>query len=350
MKIDIKYYEECNNLSKKKAAKDFISPEIDWTENEYDKLVKLAYEFKAKAKRKQPTLNILKGKTLFMLFYASSLRTRTGMESAMTALGGHAQMITPESIFSHEGVSDIARVLNTYGDGIAIRIWGKMFNFYYGKGNVFLNEFAKWADIPIISMEDDIFHPHEALEELMTIKDKFKKLKGLKAVYTWAYAPSVWKPVSVPQSLITIWTRYGMDVTLAHPKGLELDPKIIETCKKNASKSGGSFEISNNMEEAIRGANVVHAKSYMCLRLAPPNTEYYDENAVKELYGKYKDWIMDQKKLDLMDSKRMYLHCLPADRGYEVTDEVIDGPDSGVWLNQENRPHAKKAILVSTMK
>jgi N-acetylornithine carbamoyltransferase len=332
------------------VSRDFISPEFDWSKEEYDNLLNLAYSFKEKVARKQDISKTLKNKTLFMLFYAASLRTRTGFEAAMTDLGGHAQMITPESIFTQEGVQDIARVLSTYGHGIAIRVWGKMFNFYYGKGNALLRDFAKWADIPVISMEDDMFHPHEALEELMTIKDKFKKLKGLKVVYSWAYAPSPWKPVSVPQSLITIWTKYGMDVTLVHPRGLELDSNIIEKCKKNASESGGNFSITNDMKEALKGANVVHAKNYMVLKMAPPNTNNYDENAAREFCAKYKDWTLDQKNFDLLDSKRLYLHCLPADRGFEVANDVIDGPDSGVWLNQKNRPYAKKAILTSVMK
>jgi N-acetylornithine carbamoyltransferase len=209
---------------------------------------------------------------------------------------------------------------------------------------------AKWATIPVISMECDMFHPHEALEELMTIKDTFGTFKNLKVVYSWAYSPSVWKPVSVPQSLLLIWTKYGMDVTLAHPPGFELDPRIIEECKKNADRYGGSFKIVNNMDEAVEGADLVHAKAYHSLKLCPPNVPRFDEAKMKDLFNKYKDWIMDERRLEKMSKRGVYIHCLPVDRGYEATDEVIDGPRSVVWLNQEERIHAKKAILVSVIK
>jgi N-acetylornithine carbamoyltransferase len=329
-------------------GRDFIEPELIWTKEEYDVLLDLAWDFKNRAARgERPEL--LHGKTLFMVPYASTLRTRSGLEAAMTQLGGHAQMIEPGHIYSQEAIADVARVFSTYGDAIASRVFGNLFGFVYGKGNQFLKDFAKWADIPVISMECDMFHPHEPLEELMTIQDRLGTLKGVKAVYSWAYAPSPWKPLSIPQSLLLIWTKYGMEVTAAHPEGLEMDPNIMEACRKNADESGGSFEIVNDMDEALDGADVIHAKSYTCLKMCPPNVPVFNEQDVKDVFNKHKDWIMTQEKLDLMSKRGIYLHCLPADRGYEVTDEVIDGPRSAVWTNQDERIHAKKAIVTSVM-
>ena len=328
-------------------GRDFIAPELEWRREEYDFLLNLAFDFKKRAtKGERPEL--LRGKTLFQILYTGTLRTRTGLAAAMTQLGGHSEIVPPGG-HGGEAVKDMIRCLNTYGDAIATRVFGEQLGFYYGKGNELIREMAHWADIPVISMECDMFHPHEPLEELMTIKDTLGTLKNLKVIYSWAYSPSVWKPVSIPQSLILAWTKYGMEVTLAHPEGFDLDPKIIEECKKNADRYGGSFEITNDMDEAVEGADVVHAKAYHSLKLCPPNVPVFDEEKMKEAFSKHKDWIMDQRKLDMMSKRGIYIHCLPVDRGYEATDEVVDGPRSAVWTNQEERIHAKKAILISVM-
>jgi ornithine carbamoyltransferase len=328
-------------------GRDFIAPELEWTREEYDLLLELAYDFKkSAAKGERPPL--LKNKTLFQILYTGTLRTRTGLEAAMTQLGGNSYIVPPGG---HEGeaVKDMIRCLNTYGDAIASRVFGEQFDFYYGKGNAVLREMAKWADIPVINMECDMFHPHEPLEELMTIKDRLGTLKNLKVVYSWAYSPSVWKPVSIPQSLLLAWTKYGMEVTLAHPEGFDLDPKIIEECRKNSDKFGGTFEISHNMDEAVEEADVVHAKAYANLTLCPPKVSKFNEARMKEEFSKHKDWIMNERRLDLMRKRGIYIHCLPVDRGYEATDEVIDGPMSAVWTNQEERIHVKKAIVTSVI-
>lgn len=328
-------------------GRDYIAPELEWTREEYDVLLDLAFDFKKRsAIGERPEM--LKRKTLFQILYTGTLRTRTGLAAAMTQLGGHSEIVPPGG-HGGEAVKDLIRCLNTYGDGIATRVFGEQFGFHYGKGNKLIREMARWADIPVISMECDMFHPHEPLEELMTIKDRLGTLKNLKVVYSWAYAPSVWKPVSVPQSLLLGWTKYGMEVTLAHPVGFDLDPKILQECRKNADRYGGSFEVTNDMNKAVEGADVVNAKAYHSLKLCPPAVPEFNEEKMKEEFNKHKDWIMNQAKLDKMNKKGIYIHCLPVDRGYEATDEIVDGPRSAIWTNQEERIHAKKAILVSVM-
>ncbi|WP_455367815.1 ornithine carbamoyltransferase [[Eubacterium] cellulosolvens] len=328
-------------------GRDYIAPELEWTREEYDLLLDLAFDFKKRAARgERPEL--LRNKTLFQILYTGTLRTRTGLAAAMTQMGGNSEQVPPGG-HGEEKVKDMIRCLNTYGDAIASRVFGEQFGFHYGKGNQLIREMARWADIPVINMECDMFHPHEPLEELMTIKDRIGTYKNLKVVYSWAYSPAVWKPVAIPQSLILAWTKYGMEVTLAHPKGFTMDPKILDECKKNADRYGGSFDITNDMDEAVQGADVVHAKAFHSLNLCPPQVPTFDEEKVKESFSKNKDWIMDQRRLDMMSKRGIYLHCLPVDRGYEATDEVIDGPRSAVWTNQEERIHAKKAILVSVM-
>jgi N-acetylornithine carbamoyltransferase len=328
-------------------GRDFIAPELEWTKEEYDLLLNLAFRFKKKSSRSK-RLELLSGKTLFQILYTGTLRTATGLTAAMTRLGGHSETVPPRG-HGGEAVKDMVRCLSTYGDAIAARVFGEQFGYQYGKGNQLLREMAQWATVPIINMECDMFHPHEPLEELMTIRDTFGSFKNLKVVYSWAYSPAVWKPVSVPQSLLLAWTKYGMHVTLAHPEGFDLDAKIMDECRKNADRYGGSFEVTNDMVEAVEGADVVHAKAFHSIGHCPPRVPAFNEQNVRETFDKHKDWIMDEGKLDRMSKRGIYLHCLPVDRGYEATDEVVDGPRSAVWTNQQERIYAKMAILVSVM-
>ena len=202
-------------------GRDFIAPELEWTREEYDLLLDLAFDFKKRAARGERISDILKGRTLFQILYTGTLRTRTGLAAAMTQLGGHSEIVPPGG-HGGEAVKDLVRCLSTYGDAIATRVFGEQFGFHYGKGNELIREMAHWADIPVISMECDMFHPHESLEELMTIKDRLGSFKNLKVVYSWAYSPSVWKPVSVPQSLLLAWTKYGICLLYTSPSPRDL--------------------------------------------------------------------------------------------------------------------------------
>lgn len=302
----------------------------------------------------------LKAKTLFMLFYNRSLRTRNSFEAGMSQLGGHAHFLNPEDVYTPvlpgddvayttERISDVARVLARYGHGIAIRIYGKHAKFMYGRGNRVVREFAKWADIPVINMECDMYHPCQAMADIMEIKERFNDLKGKKFVMSWAYTPSVEKPMAVPQSCVLVTTHFGMDVVLAHPKGFELDPQVIKWCAENADRYGGSFETTYDMKEAFEGAHVVYPKSWWSLDMVPPRTGAPDFDGLKKLFDSNKAWICDQAKMDLIAKDGVYMHCLPADRGYEVEDAVIDGPQSIVFDQAENRLHVQKAIMAMTM-
>jgi len=345
-------------------GKDFITTQ-EWSEEELETVFEVALDLKRKFAMGEPH-EYLRGKTLFMIFYNPSLRTRNSFEAGMTQLGGHAHYLAPEKIYTptlgpeetksgklieetRERISDTARVLSRYGHAISIRIFGEPTKWVYGFGNRVIREFAYWADIPVINMECDMYHPCQAMADVLTLKEKLGKLEGKKFVMSWAYSPSPWKPVSVPQSLVLLPTRYGMDVVLAHPEGLELDPKIIELAKKNAEESGGSFEISYDMNEAFEGADVVYPKSWTSIKFLPPQTEKPNFDAIKEIFEKNRDWICTQEKLDLCNKHVLYMHCLPADRGYEVTDEVIDGPHSVVFDEAENRLHVQKAIMLLVM-
>lgn len=344
-------------MSKSLKGRDFITTQ-EWSREELDKILGFSMELKEKQKKGIPH-KILEGKTLYMLFYNPSLRTRNSFETGIFQLGGQGIYLSPTAVYRPalvgdevpyvtERISDVARVLSRYGDAIAIRIYGEPVNWIYGKGNEIVREFAKWADIPVINMECDMFHPCQAMADVFTIKEKLGTLEGKKVVVSWTYSGGI-KPVSVPQSCILVFTRFGAEVILAHPKGLELDPKIISWARNNADESGGSFEITYNMDEAFEGADVVYPKSWGSLAFMPPKVSKVNKKGMLELFNMHRDWIATAERLDLCAKDVIYMHCLPADRGMEVTDEVIDGPHSAVFEEAENRLHVQKAIMALLM-
>jgi ornithine carbamoyltransferase len=340
-------------------GRDYISL-LTYTREEIETLLGVALDLKRKFATGQPH-RLLSDKSLFMIFYNQSLRTRNSFEAGMTQLGGHAHFLDPgkiytpalegdERAYSTERVSDVARTLARMGHGISIRMYGEPVGWVYGKANAIVNEFARWADIPIINMECDKYHPCQALADLLTVKEKLGGFRGRRFVMSWAYSPSVEKPLSVPQSAVIGATKMGMEVILAHPKGLELDPEVIKACQVNAENSGGSFQISNDMQSAFRGADVLYPKSWTCLENIPPHSGRPEMDKTEKLFNENKDWICDQAKMDLAQPGAIYMHCLPCDRGFEVTDEVIDGPKSVVFDEAENRLHVQKAVMVLTMR
>lgn len=334
------------------AGRDFITW-LDFTRDEINTILDTAQDLKRRHIRGELQTNILPGKTLFMLFYNTSLRTRNSFEAGMTQLGGHAHFLQPgavytpalkgeEKAYSTELVSDVARVLSEMGNAVAIRIYGQKTGWQYGKGNKILQEFAKWASIPVINMEEDGFHPCQALADVMTMQEKMgKDLTGKKFTMSWAYSGSVEKPLSVPQSAIISAAMMGMEVTLAYPEGLDLDSKVIEATEDLTRNYGGSFQIVHDMDEAFKGADVVYPKSWT---LQPTNGPAADLEKAKEIFEANKDWIATKERMELTNDG-YYMHCLPADRDMEVTDEVIDGPDSIVFEQAGNRLHAQKGLL-----
>ena len=325
-------------MEDKFAGKHYIG-DMDWSMDEMNTLFNVARELKEKFKRGIPHAT-LRDKTLFMIFFEQSTRTRNSFEAGITQLGGHAHDLTPDKMqISHgESPKDTAIVLSRYGHGIAIR------NCFWGIGNKYINEVAKYSEVPIFNMQCDIYHPCQALADLMTIKEKFNnELRGRKFVISWAYAPSYTKPLSVPQSLILLMTRFGMDVTLAHPPEFKLMPEIVKQAKQNAKEAKCKFEIVHDMDTAFKGAHVVYPKSWGGFL----TTESKEESM--QISKKYTSWICDQRRMKLTAKDSLYMHCLPADREYEVTDEVIDGPRSVIYDEAENRLHAQKALMVLTM-
>ncbi len=284
----------------------------------------------------------LPDKTIFLMFFDKSTRTRNSFEAGMTQLGGHAHFLTADVMqVSHgESPKDTGIILSSYGHAIAIR-----HDLIPGEGNVYIREVAKWASVPVINMQCDVDHPCQTLADLMTIREqRGHDLRGLKIAVSWAYAPSYAKPLSVPQGLIMLMPRFGMDVVLAHPPEYGLMPETVEAAFENARRGGGKFTMVDSMDEAFLDADVVIPKSWGCLDTMGAKPE-----ESLRIAKQYTRWICDAERMKLARPDVLYMHPLPADRGNEVTDEVIDGPNSVVYQEAENRLHTAKAIMALTM-
>jgi len=337
-------------------GRDFITW-LDFSRDEIEAMLDTAHDLKRKFIRRE-SHKVLEDQTLHMLFYNTSLRTRNSFEAGMTQLGGHAHFLqsdvvyTPalkgeEIAYKTERISDVARVLAEMGDAIAIRIYGKPTGWRYGKGDRIIREFAEWSKVPVINMEDDMYHPCQALADVMTMQEKLgHNLQGKKFVMSWAYSGSVAKPLAVPQSAIVSAAMMGMDVTLAHPEGLDLDPNILQATQNLAKKNGGAFTITHdNMDKTFQDAVVVYPKAWTS---QPTDGGAWDEEKAKAIFEANKDWICTKDKMALTDDA-IYMHCLPADRDMEVTDEVIDGPNSVIIEEAANRLHAQKGMMALIM-
>lgn len=319
-------------------GRDFIG-DLDFSKEEVETVLDVAWDLKRKRALREPHA-LLRDKTLAMLFFFTSTRTRGSFEAGMAQLGGHAAFIDSETTqISHgDTAKEIGEIFGRYFDGIAIRQCDWQF------GNRYENEVAAASRVPILNMQDDVYHPFQCLADLMTIfEKKGRDLRRKKMVVSWAYAASYSKPISVPQSLILQMTRFGMDVVLAHPPEFQLMPDIVQQAQDNAKKYGTGFEIVHDMDEAFKDADIVYPKSW-----GPLLTTTGKEDG-KALIDKYKSWITDQRRMELCKEDAIYMHCLPADRNLEVTDEVIDGRHSVVYDEAENRLHAQKAVMALTM-
>ncbi|PJF31230.1 MAG: ornithine carbamoyltransferase [Candidatus Thermofonsia Clade 1 bacterium] len=320
-------------------GRDLIT-EQEWTLEELETVFDVAWDLKRRRALGEPHA-LLRDKVLAMLFFFTSTRTRTSFEAGMAQLGGHAMFIDSETtqIAHGDTAKEIGEIVGRYADGIAIRQCD--WNF----GNKYIREVAKYSRVPVLNMQCDVYHPFQILADAMTLMERFgRNLKGRKIAVSWAYAASYQKPISVPQSLILLMTRLGMNVALAHPPEYKLMPEIVQQAQDNARKSGGSLEITHDMDEAFKDADAVYPKSWGALLTTTDN----EESA--RIGKKYTDWICDARRMSLAKEHAVYMHCLPADRGLEVTDEVIDGPQSIVYDEAENRLHVQKAVMALTMR
>jgi N-acetylornithine carbamoyltransferase len=322
------------------AGRDFIST-ADWSADELGLALDAAKELKDAFKTGRPH-RLLPDRTLFMIFFDLSTRTRNAFEAGMTQLGGHAHFIDANTsqIAHGETPHDMGIILSSYGHGIAIR-----HDKVPGEGNRYMRAVADHASVPIINLQCDEDHPTQQMADLMTIEEVFgtRNLKGMRICVSWAYAPSYAKPMSVPQGLALLLPRFGADLVIARPPEYRLMPHVMERARRLAADGGGRVVEVEDMDEGFRGAQVVYPKSWGAEHL------FGNEREALALNAQYKAWICDARRMELAAEDAIYMHCLPADRGNEVSDEVIDGPQSVVFQEAENRLHTAKALLALTM-
>ena len=267
----------------------------------------------------------LAGKTLGMIFQKASTRTRVAFEVGIYQLGGHALFLSPRDIQLGRGetIQDTAQVLSRMLDSIMIRTFD----------HEEVLELAKWADIPIINGLTDLLHPTQVIGDLMTIQEHKGRLQGLKLAF-------IGDGNNVVHSLLFGGAKVGMDVVVATPPGFEPDPHILSLAQQDAQATGAKLWIVNDPAEAAQGADVLYTDVWASMGQE-------DEAATKE--QKFLKYQINQSLLSLAHPEAIVMHCLPAKRGKEITDEVMDGSQSVVFDEAENRLHAHKAIMALTM-
>jgi N-acetylornithine carbamoyltransferase len=342
-------------------GRDFITLR-DFTRAEIETMLEVGLRLKSERSKRHAHTDILPTRTLFMMFFNPSLRTRNSFEVGIFELGGHANFLEPsatrlpalegeEIAYKTERISDVARVLSSMGDAIAIRILGDVVGWEYDKGLRIIQEFAKWSEVPVINMEDNIFHPCQGMADVMTLWELYgKDLRGRKLGVSWTYSPSTKKPIAPHHDFMYAASLFGPDIVFAHPPELRIDPEIEEAIQSTVEANGGSYAVVDSMEEAAENADVLYAKNYVCLDLLPPVESEPKHDEMANLFSKYQGWIADEKRMNLAKPDARYMHCLPCERGFEVSNEVLDGKWGVTAFDEaENRLHAQKGVMACIM-
>ncbi len=322
----------------------------EWAKEELDRVLELAARMK-RHRFSDRYAQVLKHKTFFMFFYNPSVRTRQSFEVAATELGGHAQFLEPKAMrlktatTAGETVEDAAKVMSRYAAGLGIRILEDKIS-RYGEGDELIREYAEHASIPVFSMAHDRYHPMQGLADIMGIREHLgPDLKGKKILVTWAHGALARSLCSVQEALL-ICSRYGMDVTVAHPEGYDLDEEVLSWTKANCEAHGAKFEIVHDPRSGYEGAHVVYSRNWMSPKAYEGGTFHKQEEIERAL--KLTDWICDAERMALTNDA-LFTHPMPIDRGREVTDEVASGPRSIIYDVAENRLHVQKAVMALTM-
>jgi N-acetylornithine carbamoyltransferase len=293
----------------------------------------------------------LDGRSVALVFFNPSLRTRASMQVGIYELGGNAVILEPGgtswTLEHRDGVvmdgnktehlAEFVRVLERYVSAIGVRTFAELKDWETERTDPILNAFAKYATVPIINLESAMHHPCQSMADMMTIREKLGAGKK-KVLLTWAWHPKP-LPMAVPNSFALAAAQFGHDLRIAHPVGYELDEKLVAEIEQYSASNGGSVEFTNDAHSAFDDVEVVYAKSW-------GGKQFYGETEKDIEYraALRNDWIVDEAKMARTHDAK-FMHCLPVRRNVIVTDGVIDSANSVVIDEAENRLHIQKAIL-----
>lgn len=307
----------------------------------------------------------LSGRSVALVFFNPSLRTRASMQVGIYELGGNAVILEPGTtswtLEHREGVvmdggktehlKEFVRVLGRYVAAIGVRTFAELKDWETERTDPVLSAFEKYATMPVINLESAMHHPCQAMADMMTIREHFGRNptgsevapSRARVLLTWAWHPKP-LPMAVPNSFALAAAQFGHDLRIAHPKGYELDDELMESIRRQAAANGGSVEVVNDVDAAFDGVEVVYAKSWGSRNF------YGDQEGDVAERAQYRDrWIVDEAKM-ARTNNAAFMHCLPVRRNVIVTDGVIDSPNSLVIDEAENRLHVQKAILTKLIK
>jgi N-acetylornithine carbamoyltransferase len=323
----------------------------DWTREELEGLLEAASRFKRDEDLRKP----LAGRSVALVFFNPSLRTRASMQVGVYELGGNPVVLEPGgtswTLEHREGVvmdgdktehvSEFVRVLARYCSAIGVRTFAALKDWNEERRDPVLAAFAKYSDVPVINLESAMHHPCQAMADMMTVREKLGE--GRKRVLlTWAWHPKP-LPMAVPNSFALAAAQVGHDLTIAHPPGYELDEGLLGEINSLAFDAGATVSVTHDVEEAFDGQQVVYAKSWGSRMFYGSPADDIEERAPYR-----REWIVDAEKMRRTDNA-VFMHCLPVRRNCIVTDEVIDSSDSVVIDEAENRLHVQKALMASLL-
>ena len=315
-------------------------------------LINSAIELKAHVSKVKP----LADRSVALVFFNPSLRTRASMQVAIYQLGGNPVVLEPGSTswsLEHragavmdgdktEHLKEFVRVLERYVSAIGVRTFAEMKDWESERTDPVLNAFADYANVPVVNLESAMHHPCQAMADMMTIREKLGSKKK-KILLTWAWHPKP-LPMAVPNSIALAAAQFGHDLRIAHPSGYELDGELLKDVEALAAENGGSVKFTNNVNDAFDGADAVYAKSWGSSQFyGSPETDMAFRADMRQ------NWIVDAEKMSKTNDA-IFMHCLPVRRNVVVTDDVIDSGRSVVIDEAENRLHIQKAILLQLIK
>lgn len=324
----------------------------DFSRAELEEIIESALRFK----KGEITEKLLGGKSVGLVFFNPSLRTRASMQVGIYELGGNPVILEPGgtswTLEHRDGVmmdgdktehlAEFVRVLERYVSAIGVRTFAHLQNWQEERLEPVLSAFEKYSSKPLINLESAMHHPCQSMADMMTIRERFGK-KRKKVLLTWAWHPKP-LPMAVPNSFALASAQFGHDLRIAHPEGYELDGELLSEVEAQAKENGGSLEIVNNVEQAFDDVEVVYAKSWGSFQ------HYGDANQdIRERQVYREKWIVDEAKMS-RTNEAIFMHCLPVRRNVIVTDGVIDSQNSVVIDEAENRLHVQKAIMAKIIK